>query len=199
MWCRTQALRFLPGGFWAPAARATIVRGRVRDRLAVVGAENVAGLCAALAVGGLAFAASGRPPWAALAPVLAAPAVAAHAIRERVAIAPGRAWQGTLWYVAAFVAYGAHAALVQLAVSGSCDPLAVAGAGAIAWAAGLVVVVAPSGVGVRELVYVALLSGSLPSGELAAAAVASRLVTIVAELLVLVAVGRPGRSLPQRL
>ena len=30
-WCRTQVARYLPGGFWAPLARATTVRGRVRD------------------------------------------------------------------------------------------------------------------------------------------------------------------------
>ena len=52
------------------------------------------------------------------------------------------------------------AVLVQTAVSGRLDdPFAVAGAAAVAWAAGLVVVIAPSGIGVREVVYVALLVG----------------------------------------
>ena len=48
------------------------------------------------------------------------------------------------------------------------------------------VVVAPSGLGVREVVYVGLLAGALAKGEPAAGAVVLRLVTIVAELLVLV-------------
>ncbi len=46
---------------------------------------------------------------------------------------------------------------------------------------------APSGLGVREVVYVGLLSGAFAHGEPAAGAVVLRLVTIAAELLVLVA------------
>ena len=64
----------------------------------------------------------------------------------------------------------------------------------MAWAAGLVVVIAPSGVGVRELVYVNLLSGTLPFAELAAAAVTMRLAMIVAELAVLLLAGLPTRA-----
>jgi uncharacterized membrane protein YbhN (UPF0104 family) len=86
--------------------------------------------------------------------------------------------------------------LVQLAVSGSVHPAEVAGAASVAWAAGLVVVIAPSGVGVRELVYVDLLSGTLPHAELAAAAVTMRLVMIVAEFAILLVVGRPGPPSP---
>jgi uncharacterized membrane protein YbhN (UPF0104 family) len=67
----------------------------------------------------------------------------------------------------------------------------VAGAAAIAWSAGLVVVIAPGGIGVRELVYVALLAGVLPRADAAAAAVTMRLVTIAAEAAVLVIAGRP--------
>jgi uncharacterized membrane protein YbhN (UPF0104 family) len=66
----------------------------------------------------------------------------------------------------------------------------------VAWAAGLVVVIAPSGVGVREWVYVKLLAGTLPHAQLEAAAVTMRLVMIVAECIILVIVGRPGRQAP---
>jgi len=44
-WCRTQALRYLPGGIWAPVSRATIVEGGLVDRVATVGAENIVALC----------------------------------------------------------------------------------------------------------------------------------------------------------
>ncbi|HET8717255.1 MAG TPA: hypothetical protein VFM50_05835, partial [Nocardioidaceae bacterium] len=62
----------------------------------------------------------------------------------------------------------------------------------VAWAVGLVVVIAPGGVGVREVVYVWLLSGLYPTGELETAAIASRLVTVLAELVVLAVVTRPA-------
>jgi uncharacterized membrane protein YbhN (UPF0104 family) len=51
-------------------------------------------------------------------------------------------------------------------------------------------VIAPGGVGVRELTYVWLLAHVLPRHELQAGAVASRMVTVIAELLVLVVVSR---------
>jgi uncharacterized membrane protein YbhN (UPF0104 family) len=51
------------------------------------------------------------------------------------------------------------------------------------------VIIAPSGLGVREVVYVGLLAGVFAKGEPAAGAVVLRLVTIVAELLVLLASG----------
>jgi uncharacterized membrane protein YbhN (UPF0104 family) len=76
-------------------------------------------------------------------------------------------------------------------VSGRTEVFEVAGAAAIAWAAGLVVVIAPSGLGVREVVYVALLAGTFSNTEATTAAVTMRLVTVVAELAVLVFLGRP--------
>src|SRR3954453_20169303 len=82
-WCRTQALRYLPGGIWAPVSRRAIMhgssldrlapRGAVSgratmhgswlDRLATVAAENVVSLCAALALAGVALAVAGKPEW----------------------------------------------------------------------------------------------------------------------------------------
>jgi uncharacterized membrane protein YbhN (UPF0104 family) len=61
----------------------------------------------------------------------------------------------------------------------------------VAWAVGLVAVFAPSGVGVREVVYVWFLSGVYPRVELQGASVLQRLVTIAAELAVLIAIGLP--------
>src|SRR5829696_6989689 len=71
-WYRTQVLRYLPGGIWAPTARVVLVRAAPVDRIATVVAENVVSLCAAIALGGAALAVSGRPAWAA---TLLAPAI----------------------------------------------------------------------------------------------------------------------------
>jgi len=191
-WCRTQSLRYLPGGIWAPVSRVAIVRGTILDRLSTVAAENVIALCAALGLGGLALAASGDLVWAALAPVVAVPVLASRFLVGRTRVDPPRTLVATRNYLLAFLAYGVSAVLVQAAVSGLHDPLAVAGAAALAWGAGLVIVIAPGGIGVREAVYVALLAGTLPTAELAAAAVAMRVVAVIAELVVLVAAGRPA-------
>jgi hypothetical protein len=193
-WCRTQALRYLPGGFWAPASRAVLVKGTVVDRLATVGAENAIALGAALAVGGVAFAGSGDWRWAPLALAVAAPLVAARVVARRTRLTGRRALNATAVYLPAFAAYAVAAVSVQAAVSGLEAPLAVAGAASVAWAAGLVVVIAPGGLGVREVAYVALLAPTLPTAEAAAAAVTLRVVTIAAELVVLVAFGLPGTA-----
>jgi hypothetical protein len=191
VWCRTQALRFLPGGFWAPASRVTVVHGGWKDKLAPVVGENLTALCAALAVGAAGLAASGRPIWIPVIAAIAVPAILTARLSAHTKLTTALSVRATANYVLGFLAYAGGAVLVQGAVSGVHDPLGVAGAASIAWAAGLVVVFAPSGVGVREVVYVGLLANLLPDGELAAGAVTMRLVMIVAELAVLVAVGRP--------
>ena len=190
-WCRTQALRYLPGGIWAPASRATIIRGTLLDRLTTVAADNVIALSAALALGGLALAAAGDLRWLPLVLVLAVPLVASRLVAGRTRVVPARTLRAGWNYVVAFLAYAAAAVLVQAAVSGFLDPLAVAGTASLACSAGLAVVIVPSGMGVRELVYVALLSDSFPTAELAAGAVTMRVVMILAELAILVVAGRP--------
>ena len=65
-WCRTQALRYLPGGIWAPVSRGAIMHGSSLDRLTTVAAENVVSLCAAMALGGVALAVAGKPEWSPL-------------------------------------------------------------------------------------------------------------------------------------
>ena len=195
VWCRTQALRFLPGGIWAPASRVAVVHGSMVEKVAAVAGENLLALGAAVSIGGLAMGLAGQWWWLALAPALLVPVLAARRLEGRIRITPARAVQGAGNYLLAFLAYAAGAVVVQVAVSGSVDVLLVAGAASLAWAAGLVVVIAPSGIGVRELVYVELMAGALPHWQLAAGAVALRLVSIVAELAVLLVAGRPtGRA-----
>jgi glycosyltransferase involved in cell wall biosynthesis len=197
-WCRTQVARYVPGGIWAVVARATTVSGRVRDKVTAVTAENVIVCLVSLAVGG-AWAAVGDLRWLPLVLLLAAPLLLSRWLERRTRITRGRVRRTAATYAVGYVAYGVMGVLVQVAVSGfdAQRLLYVAGASCLAWAVGLVVVIAPGGVGVREVVYVWLLSGLYPTGELEAAAVASRLVTVLAELAVLAVITRPGGR-PQR-
>ena len=190
-WCRTQALRYLPGSLWAPASRVVIVRGALLDRFATVGAEAALGLCAALALGGVALALSGRLVWLALAFALALPVVASRYLASRTRVAPERVIPATAVYTASFVAYGVAAVFAQAAVSGFEEPLAVAGAALVAWGLALVVIIAPGGVGVREAAYVALLAGTMSESDLAAGAVTLRVLTVFAEVGVLLVAARP--------
>jgi glycosyltransferase 2 family protein len=190
MWCRTQAIRYLPGGMWAPASRVTLLPGTLSDKLSTVGAENVIALCAAAAVGGAAFAAAGKLEWLPLVVVIAAPAAGARLIASRSRVTSERALHVTWNDTIGFIGYALAGVLVQTAVSGRTDVFDVAGAATIAWATGLVVVIAPSGLGVREVVYVALVSGTFSNAEATTAAITMRLVTVIAELAVLVFLGR---------
>ena len=60
--------------------------------------------------------------------------------------------------------------------------LAVVGAYSVAWVAGFVVVVAPAGLGVRELVLGALLVGWLPAGAVIVLVVVARVVQTIADV-----------------
>jgi len=193
-WCRTQAIRYLPGGIWAPVSRATLLPGTVPDKLATVGAENVIALSAAAAIGGIGMAASGHLIWLPLALAPLVPPIATRVIGERSRVTAARAIHVTWNDAIAFLCYSVAAVLVQQAVSGRTDVAAVAGAAALAWAAGLVVVIAPGGLGIREVAYVALLSSTFPSAEATTAAVALRGVTVLAELICLMLLGRPDRE-----
>jgi glycosyltransferase 2 family protein len=198
-WFRTQVLRYLPGGIWAPVSRVAAVGGTATDRLVTVAAENVTVLCAALAVGGLALAAAGEIVWIGLVALLAAPRLTTRFTATRTRVGAQRTVRATAIYTVAFVGYAVCAVLVQRAVTPGGEALEIAGAAAVAWGAGLVVIIAPGGVGVRELAYVGLLSGTLPRADLAAAAVTMRAVTVVAELAVLLLAGRPSRDSQERM
>lgn len=199
MWCRTQVLRYLPGGIWAPTSRVVLVGGTAADRLATVAAENLVALCAALAVGGAAFALSGRPLWALLVLAPLGPIVAARYARGRTRLDPARLRAATANGLVGFVGYAGAVVLVQAAVSGFDQPLLVAGAAGVSWAVGLVVVFTPGGLGARELAYAGLLAPSFAHGDVAAAAVVMRAVTIAAELVVLLVVARPSRGPNRRI
>lgn len=191
-WCRTQVARYLPGSIWALATRASTVKGRIRHKVAAVVAENLIVLVVSLGVGGL-FLGLTDVRWLPLVVLAIVPLVSAGRLARSTNLTAAAIRRTTLIYAAGFLAYGVFSVLVQRAISGGLDmhdELYVAGASCFAWAAGLVVVFAPGGVGVRELAYVWLLSALLPHAQLQAGAVASRMVTILAELLVLMVLSR---------
>ena len=199
-WCKTQVARYLPGGIWAPVARATTVQGGIRDKAAAVTAENVLVLVASLSVAAL-WVTVHNPALLPLVVVAVVPLLAARWLERQTSLTRTGVRRATGTYAVGFVAYGVMGVLTQIAVSGirhPTYPLYVAGAACLAWAAGLVVVFAPGGVGVREVVYIALLGQLYPRAELQAAAVTSRLVTVLAEMAVLAVVSvqwrRAGRS-----
>jgi glycosyltransferase 2 family protein len=192
-WCKTQVVRYVPGGFWAPVARATTVKGRVRDRVAAVGAENVIVLCMALGVGAV-WAAIHRPLWLPAIVVVALPMIGIRWLERRSRVTRRAVLMTSVTYAVGFVAYGISGLLAQISVSGlhhPTYPLFVAAATCIAWAVGLVVIFAPGGVGVRELVYIWLLTDLYTSADVKAAAIVSRLVAVAAEFTVLAVISRP--------
>lgn len=199
-WCKTQVVRYVPGGFWAPVARATTVHGRVRDRVAAVGAENVIVLCVALGVGGV-WGAVHRPLWLPLILVAFLPMVGIRWLERRSRVTRKAVLLTSVTYAVGFVAYGVSGLLAQISVSGlhhPTYPLFVAAATCVAWAVGLVVVFAPGGVGVREVVYIWLLTSLYTSADVKAAAIVSRLVAVAAEFTVLAVISRPQFHRPRR-
>jgi hypothetical protein len=188
-WARTQVLRYLPGGIWAPVARATRVEGDVLGKAGTVVAESAATLASAVATGGTAFALGGREPLGLLG--LAAPVLViglAHVLPARIGVPARRVAAASGCYLVAWTAYAAAAVLAQDAIGPDGPVLAVAGASLLAWAAGFLVVFAPSGIGAREVAYLALLAGELPRDRLAAGALAARVALTLAEFTVLAAV-----------
>lgn len=111
----------------------------------------------------------------------------------------------TGWSVAAWVAYGVHVYLLARDLGGSGASLVAAaiGAYALAWSIGFLVVVAPAGAGVRDVVLAAALGGALGNGPVILLVVASRLLITVADLVwagVGVALGRAHvRQIPDEL
>lgn len=193
-WCKTQVPRYLPGGIWAPVARATTVKGRVRNKVAAVFAENVTLLFVALGVGAL-WAGVHNPLFIPGIVLGFVPIIGIRWLEKRSAVTRKGIMRASLTYAVGFACYGIAGLLSQISFSGlhrPTYPLYVAGASCVAWAIGLVIVFAPGGVGVRELVYVWMLSDlTYSSTELKGAAIANRLASIFAELTVLAVVTRP--------
>ena len=203
--------KYLPGSVWAFVAQVELARDwdvpRSRGAAATLLAVGVT-VAVSLAVAAVALPLSSAEAarrwwWAlALAPLLLAalhPRVVGWGIRtaarpfarfrEVAEAGPldigGRAMAAAVgWTLAAWVPLGLHVWLLTWAVGGdalrSLGPAA--GAYALAWTLGLLVVFAPAGLGVREAVLVVALSPVVDAGAALVVAVLSRLVMTVADV-----------------
>lgn len=179
----SQLAKYLPGGIWAVAAQTELSAdsGVPRSRSAAASVLNLAlSLAAAAVLGPLAGARSGWPRVAAVGLALAVfVAVVLFALprvvaRRSLSLSPGRLARAGGLALTIWLAYGVHLGLLVHA-SGTDRPVAfgtLVGTFALAWASGLVAVIAPAGIGVREVVLVSLLSPMLSGGHAAALAVA---------------------------
>ncbi|MDA2812442.1 lysylphosphatidylglycerol synthase domain-containing protein [Nocardiopsis sp. RSe5-2] len=211
--------KYLPGSVWAFAAQVELARDhdvpRHRGAAATVQAVAVT-LAANLAVAAatLPFAseeATRRWWWVLLlAPLLLAAlhprlveAVLGTAMRlskRPVEVrVDGRATAAALgWTLAAWIPLSLHIGTLVAGADGAgwrALPIA-AGAYALAWTLGVLFVIAPAGVGVRELVLVVALSPVLTPGAALVVAALSRLVMTAADLLAAGLAGWAGRGTP---
>lgn len=190
--------KYIPGSVWSFAAQAQMgVQRRVPARTTVAAGLVflVLNLASAAVVGGVAMVAGQLAPdiplWAGLITVGAGVVCMLRPVLRRLATAlASEAWAtrgyGVLltaisgWCLATWILYGA--ATAALLPSQSAPSLLVcAGAFALAYIAGVVVIVAPAGVGVREVVLTALLAPSVGLGPATVAALITRVLITVAD------------------
>ncbi|GAB3886626.1 hypothetical protein GCM10027612_24030 [Microbispora bryophytorum subsp. camponoti] len=99
------------------------------------------------------------------------------------------------WALAGWAAYGVHLALIVhgLGAGGPSAVILSFGAFALAWCLGFVFVIAPAGVGVREVAMVAALAPVLDRPAATAAVLCSRLIVSVGDLVCAGAAGLASR------
>ena len=199
-----QAAKYLPGGLWPIVGRAGLAR-RLGVPLRVAGAslvmEALLIVAAAALLAPLVLAAAGAPAWAGPAAVAALALAALAATRAGVAIRAARAVlaraaggtapairlrparRALALYVAAWAVTGLALWLTARALYAVplADAPLYAGAYAVAWTAGFAVVFAPGGLGVREVVLVALLRGRIGETQALLLAATSRLMFTAAD------------------
>jgi len=212
--------KYVPGAVWAMAAQVELARSyevpRRRSASATVVAMLITlatGLLVAAVALPLSSGAAARQYWWALA--LAPPALIAlyppvmgwgldRALRlarrpplERRISGAGVA-RTAAWSLAGWAFFSVHAWLLVAGVTGkgiSVLPIA-AGAYALAWSVGFILIPFPGGVGPRELALIAALAPVMPRGSAIVVAVVSRLVMTIGDLAwaaVAFGLGRGGR------
>jgi uncharacterized membrane protein YbhN (UPF0104 family) len=199
--------KYVPGGIWPVVGQAELAgRGGADRRSAYLATASSMAftLLAAIAVAAACGLASpfDRRLTAALLGVgivvvlasLAVPSLRAWLTRAASTVTRGRAELPaapvvalyTLRHVPVWVMFGVMYICVFVALGGEVDPgLAVdlLFASALSWIVGFVVIGVPGGIGVRESVFVALMTGPIGATLALSVAVASRLVTIAVDLL----------------
>lgn len=198
--------KYLPGTVWSVVAQAEVASrlGVPRRTSAVAGLLSVAmSALAGLTVGVVALpgllAAGGGPAYLLLLLLLPVGAVVLHPrvlnalldralrlVRREPLDRPlsGRAIATTtVAYVLAWITLGLHFLVLVIALGGDGDALLPAVFGyALAAAVGMIVIIAPAGVGVREAVLVFLLADHLPQSAPLVAALLSRFILLVCDV-----------------
>lgn len=178
----SQLAKYLPGGFWAVAAQTELSgdAGVPRARSGAASVLTVAiSLAAAVVLSPLARTgdAAHRALWigvVAVALVVGIGLVLPRLLPRRLPTVGARTLLAAApLAVATWAAFGAHLWLLARATGTdqSFSYGTAVGCFSLAWAAGLVAVVAPAGIGVRELALVGLLTPVLSGGHAAALAV----------------------------
>jgi len=220
----SQAGKYVPGAIWPVVAQAEFARAHGVSRSRAMTGSLVAmavGVVMAAVVGmtALAVFAPGTvlDYWWALALAVALAVTLVPAVLERLlgialralrrqAEPPriqGRALLGSaLWSGLNWAALGVHAWVLLRALGSADANLGIAtGAFAVAWLVGFVIVIAPAGVGPREIALVALLAGTATEPQALALALLSRFSMTLADALGLalgVGVQRLRRAQPGR-
>jgi hypothetical protein len=199
-WVRTQLLRYIPGAVWGPAARAKTSPTRLRRGVTLVLAEQALSLGFAVLLGTLILAVVGDRLWALGAGAAAVGLTLLILLGGRVGIRPRVAATAVGVYAVSYIAYALAATAAQRALGPVPSPGRVAGVAVLAWVVGVVVVTAPGGLGAREGFYVAMLAAIMPASHapLSAGAVVSRLVMMLAEVLLFVVAAVAWRRRPKR-
>ena len=189
--------RYIPGTVWGYLGRGEWLARQlgIGYRRSSIGSLLEAGsfLATALFIGALVYL---RAPWqfAAAAAVVVAGVIAWPLLaRASDAAGSGKHWW---WIPAAYLAYACYWCLQGLALEAICRGLGVGqsvdlvqlvAAAAVGWSAGFLTVFVPAGFGVRELslAYLLTVYSGMPAGDANLVAVLSRMIMIVAELLML--------------
>lgn len=199
--------KYVPGSVWTVVAQAELGRthrlSRARSAVVALGALAVLLVVGGVvAVVGLAAASPGSLAtywWVGLvalagAAVLLPPvfdravALALRVLRrdtsEPVRVAGGALLRSAGWALVMWLLFGLHAAVLVSALAPG-EPVRAAvlstGAFALAWAVGLVVVIAPAGTGPREAALVLALAPLLPSADALLVALVSRVLMVLAD------------------
>ncbi|MDF5751182.1 lysylphosphatidylglycerol synthase domain-containing protein [Spongiactinospora sp. TRM90649] len=190
--------KYVPGSVWAYAAMMELGRDHACPPRRMFGSVSIAivvSLGCALSVAAATLGTQGvfRQAWylLALIPLIAVglhPRVLTWGLNLALRIArrepldmvlPGRAvLVAVAWTTTGWLIYGVH---LLLLAPGAAYPLA-SGAYALAWATGIITVVVPAGIGVREGAMVIALAPTLAAPEALVAAAVSRVVFTVADV-----------------
>lgn len=210
--------KYVPGGVWPVLGRAEIARRRGAGSAAAYGsvvlslvALYLAAVAVAVALLPLWMVPGGAGGWwlagGALLPLgllamhprcLGAGLLLGQRVLRRDLLVPVPSWGASLRYVASYLPAWTLIALATWALTRSLTPDAPVGviafAAVVSWVAGFLAVPVPGGVGVREVVFIAV-AGRSP-GVTAAAAVLARAVFVVIDLVAALAGGlwMAGRS-----